>query len=351
MSTRMILSIAFVMFVVLGMLVYITNDNSRAGTTTTNVTQEETQAGAELYGANCSQCHGPHGEGGVGPAINRPEWHVGDPKYDENSVTTFIHNVLQRGQYSPQGVNMPAWSRDYGGPFNDQQIEQVVSFLTHPAWDTPLAHTATPNYLADIPPNSVQKKQYPATSSEVLAAKFPDKYGGDGPSADQKKQLETDAKQEDAAKGQYYQEAQKNAEALRLVLGNRDPNKPTEQLTGVKQLLQGKGCLNCHAFGSAGTTLGPNLTEVGSRRTADWLLTWIKDPSAVPASNRGPNIQPYFKQENRTEFWPMNPTFMPTIKMTDAERQRIVDYLANLKSAAIAPPKAEQVTPKATTTP
>ncbi len=347
MSTRMILCIAFVFFVVLGMIVYIVNDNSRASTTTSNVTQEEAQTGAELFGANCSQCHGPRGEGAIGPAVNRSEWHFGDPKYDENSVTAFIHNVLQRGQYSPQpGINMPAWSREYGGPFNDQQIEQLVAFLTHPNWDEPLRHTATPNYLADIPPNSLQKQKYPALTVDVLKAQSPDKYGTQSPTAAQQKQLENDAKAEDGSKGAAFQTAMKNAEVLRVELGNREPTKPTEALNGVKQLLQIKGCINCHGFGSAGTTLGPNLTEVGSRRSADWLYEWIKNPSAVAASNRGPNIQPWFKGDNRAEFWPMMPTFMPTITMTDDERHRIVDYISNLKGATVATPKTDQTTPK-----
>jgi cbb3-type cytochrome oxidase cytochrome c subunit len=106
--------------------------------------------------------------------------------------------------------------------------------------------------------------------------------------------------------------------------------------------------MNCHALGSAGTTLGPNLTEVGSRRTSQWMYDWIKDPSAVAASNRGPNVQPWFKIENRTDFWPMQPTFMPTIKMTDQERQTIVDYLTGLKTAAVVAPQPQATQQEAT---
>jgi mono/diheme cytochrome c family protein len=339
----MILSISFAFFVVLGMMVYVLNDNRRADTTLGNVIAKEAEAGAELFAANCSQCHGPRGEGAIGPALDRPEWHAGDPKYDENAVTTFLHNVLQRGQHSPQpGINMPAWSKEYGGPFNDQELEDVVSFITHGSWENPqiLAHTAAPNYLADIPANSVQKNQYPTNLTELVAAADPARYGNGRPNDAQKKLLDEAVKAETANKGPLYQQVLKNQEALRLILGNRDPNKPGESLNGIKQLLQLKGCIGCHGFGSAGTTLGPNLTEVGSRREREWLYNWIKDPSKVPGDNRGPNVQPWFSEENRTVFWPMQPTYMPTIKMTDEERNRIVDYLKDLKTAPVAAPAA-----------
>jgi mono/diheme cytochrome c family protein len=321
------------------MVVYVLNEGRRADYNILTSTEDYSLLGAELYAANCSQCHGPQGEGAIGPALNRPEWHVGDPNYDENTVTAFIRNVVHRGQYSPQpGISMPAWSKDYSGPLNDEEIEKIITFITQNKWTVPLEYTASPNYAAAIPANTVQKKMYPSTPQEVLAAKYPDKYGGATPTAAQKAALAADSKADEAAKGPAYQEAQVNAEKLRILLGNPDANKPTEQLNGLKQLILAKGCLNCHALGSAGTTLGPALTEVGSRRDADWLNTWIKNPSLVKGDNRGPNVMPWFKGDNRTDFWPMQPTFMPTIPMTDEERGKIVDYLSNLKTAVVVLP-------------
>jgi hypothetical protein len=181
---------------------------------------------------------------------------------------------------------------------------------------------------------------------DVLATKNPAKYGGTSATADQKKLLTDDAKKDEDAKGPAYQESLQNAEKLRLILGNPDVTKPGENLSGLKQLIQLKGCMNCHALGSAGTTLGPALTEVGSRRDAQWLKDWITDPSKVKAENRGPNVMPWFQGDNRTEFWPMQTTFMPTIPMTDDERQKIVDYLSNLKTTAVVLPQASSTTNK-----
>lgn len=315
MSTRMIISVSFALAVVFGMLVYVLNDNNRGAAQGNKDTEDKARLGAQLFGANCSQCHGPKGEGAIGPAVNRPEWRAETPGFDLPGATSVIQKVLLRGQYSPQpGIQMPAWGKDFGGPFNDQQIDEVMTFLIYGNWDEALEYTSSPNFVADLPPNDVLKAQYPIAGTDAMNAKYPN--------------AKTDKAQADAMKA----ESDKNAEAVRLFLGN---NKPGEQLNGLKQLIQSKGCLNCHAIGSVGSTLGPILTEVGSRRTADWLYKWIEDPSKMPPTERGPNLQPWFAADNRTKYWPMNPTFMPTIQMTQQERQRIVDYLKDLKVAQV----------------
>ena len=51
-----------------------------------------------------------------------------------------------------------------------------------------------------------------------------------------------------------------------------------------------KGCLNCHTLGKGGGKIAADLTDVGSRRSADWIKRWIQDPPAMPASERGPNL-------------------------------------------------------------
>ena len=45
----------------------------------------------------------------------------------------------------------------------------------------------------------------------------------------------------------------------------------TQKIAQVKQLMLTKGCLNCHNLGKGGGKIGADLTEVGSRRSADWL--------------------------------------------------------------------------------
>ncbi len=311
MSTRMIISISFAFAVVLGMIIYVLFDTTRGVRANNELNESTAGVGAKLFALNCSQCHGPKGEGAIGPALVRPEWRADVAGFDLNGTSTFLHQVIQRGQHSPQpGIQMPAWSKDYGGPFNDEEINSVISFIIYGNWDEALQFTSSPNYVAELPPNDAQKAKYPSAASDALKAKYPN--------------AANDKTQADNLKV----EGAKNDEELRKILGN---NKPGEQLQGLKQLIQTKGCINCHAFGSAGSTLGPSLSQVGSRRDADWLYRWIENPAVVIPADRGPNLEPWFSKDNRTKLWPMNPTFMPTIKMTDEERHTIVDYLKDLK--------------------
>ncbi len=70
-------------------------------------------------------------------------------------------------------------------------------------------------------------------------------------------------------------------------------------------LLRSVGCLACHRFGELGNSndlpfAGPDLTNVGQRRSAEWLLTWLTDPQRLNADHR-----------------------MPVFSLTDEERQMI----------------------------
>jgi putative heme-binding domain-containing protein len=45
-----------------------------------------------------------------------------------------------------------------------------------------------------------------------------------------------------------------------------------------KELVNVNGCLGCHRIGDTGSRVGPNLTDVGGRRTPDRLQTSILKP-------------------------------------------------------------------------
>ncbi|MFP6769939.1 MAG: c-type cytochrome, partial [Planctomycetaceae bacterium] len=75
-------------------------------------------------------------------------------------------------------------------------------------------------------------------------------------------------------------------------------------------LLQSSGCLACHRIGKRGgraTHPGPELSEVGRRRSPAWLWTWLKDPTRLNRDHR-----------------------MPVIAMNDLERSQLVLALASL---------------------
>lgn len=77
-----------------------------------------------LYAENCAVCHGLDGNGiGASPALNSDALSKSDPQS--------LGKIISRGLYE---TNMPAWSKDDGGPLNDYQIDQLVSLITQGNW-------------------------------------------------------------------------------------------------------------------------------------------------------------------------------------------------------------------------
>lgn len=79
------------------------------------------------------------------------------------------------------------------------------------------------------------------------------------------------------------------------------------------------GCLACHTtpghagsgsvLGNSGAYGGGDLSAVGSKRTVDWLWTWLAKPGAINADHR-----------------------MPIFNLKKKERRQIVSYLSTLKA-------------------
>ncbi len=120
------------------------------------------EAGADLFGAYCSPCHGQKGEGvpSVAPAINRKD--LTDGRREQSvgwagSVPGFIKDAVSAGrpiQSRPDlySAHMPTWSQEYGGPLRPDQIDSLVSFVVNwkatapevDAWPPPGTPRPTP---------------------------------------------------------------------------------------------------------------------------------------------------------------------------------------------------------------
>ena len=53
-------------------------------------------------------------------------------------------------------------------------------------------------------------------------------------------------------------------------------------------LVQQESCLQCHALGGAGGTIGPRFEWIGGRRDAEWIARYLADPQAVAPGSRMP---------------------------------------------------------------
>ena len=75
--------------------------------------------GTRLFEQNCAQCHGSQGIGDEAPTLNAKE-------FLDSTSDQQIHHLVAAGI---SGSEMPAWSIEFGGPFTDQQILEIVAYL------------------------------------------------------------------------------------------------------------------------------------------------------------------------------------------------------------------------------
>jgi mono/diheme cytochrome c family protein len=284
MRDKVVLGITLAVILLLTLGIYGIVDTQRGPSEALAARAKSADNGKRLYATYCIQCHGPQGEGCIGPALNRAAWRpenngVVNTEYDAGTGHDFIVKTVSRGRISNQpGIQMPAWSTSENGPLTDQEIEDITTFILYGDWNTVLENAVSASNLSDPLPSYT---------------------------------------------------------------GFEDPQK----LDQVKQLMLSKGCLNCHAMGKGGGQVAAPLTDVGSRRTAEWIKQWVHDPKAMPANQRGPNLWliaptpsletpgPNAPPTATPIAFPMNTTYMPTIPMTDAELNLLVDYLSHAKVA------------------
>ncbi len=74
--------------------------------------------GAEIYTQYCLKCHGPAGEGGIGPRLAR-RWLSIRPDLT-------IKSVIKQGV---PGTLMPAWDQGTGGPLNGEKVDHLTALI------------------------------------------------------------------------------------------------------------------------------------------------------------------------------------------------------------------------------
>lgn len=118
--------------------VAVGEENRMAEFTRSNASRN-IEAGATLFESSCRPCHGPQGMGieGVAPAINAPDLFNGERLRAMGfggTVEDYLAGVIAAGRPVPSaGTNypqrMPTWSRRFGGPLRDDEIETLVAFI------------------------------------------------------------------------------------------------------------------------------------------------------------------------------------------------------------------------------
>ncbi len=129
--------VAAALILTIGILVvfqiYLLREPGRIQTVLAADQAEHVANGKTLFAANCVACHGDHGQGGIGPALNTQQFLKNT---DDGVITSLIGSGVP-------GTAMPSWSQAHGGPFTDQQILDLTAFIRSWQATAPAAAVAT----------------------------------------------------------------------------------------------------------------------------------------------------------------------------------------------------------------
>jgi len=82
-------------------------------------------------------------------------------------------------------------------------------------------------------------------------------------------------------------------------------------------LFSSRACVGCHSIGK-GKRVGPDLAGVTATRDVDWLRRWLKDPTAMLATDS--LAKALLKQNNNVP--------MPMLRLADDEVEALIHYIA-----------------------
>ncbi|MDE3091538.1 MAG: c-type cytochrome, partial [Chloroflexota bacterium] len=125
----------------LGMLVafqiYLLREPERISSVLAADQAEHIASGQKLFATNCAACHGDQGLGSIGPALNSRKFLTST---DDGTIFSLIGSGVP-------GSAMPSWSQQHGGPFTDQQVNDLVVFIRH--WEATATDRGKPQTTPD----------------------------------------------------------------------------------------------------------------------------------------------------------------------------------------------------------
>jgi mono/diheme cytochrome c family protein len=115
MKNQMIWGLVLTLAMIIFVGIYWAREPGRQAQAQVTVDNHELLVGAKLFASNCAECHGEDGQGFEGPELNGTDL----PK---DLFTEIVRNGY------PHTI-MPAWSAEFGGPFDQSDIDHVVNFI------------------------------------------------------------------------------------------------------------------------------------------------------------------------------------------------------------------------------
>ncbi|MGE5124307.1 MAG: c-type cytochrome [Acidobacteriaceae bacterium] len=121
--------------VVLTILAVVTTPPQEVTGTIAATIPEKILAGQDLYSVNCTECHGPDGEGGEIKGVEGLEGYMmkaintKDEMYTRNDQS--LNDIVSYGQ---PDLGMTPFGRAYGGELGPSDIDAIVTFMRY-TWD------------------------------------------------------------------------------------------------------------------------------------------------------------------------------------------------------------------------
>jgi mono/diheme cytochrome c family protein len=127
----LMISAAVVAAIFVIFLIYMIYDPIRAQAAKQRQFDDSLERGAATYAQYCTVCHGPLGEGCIGPALNTDKNRKGTEEQLADRAD-YLAKTIARGRASNQPhVAMPNWGIEEGGQLTDKQIHDLVVFIQH----------------------------------------------------------------------------------------------------------------------------------------------------------------------------------------------------------------------------
>ena len=143
------------------LVLYLADESNRIKHEQSEQEEAAIERGRANYLTLCLQCHGPAGEGytaageagtgrigapiggnSVGTQLNQEglntdgtEW--SNPEFGSGveGRANYIRNRIINGQILGGNILMPAFGEDKNGPLNDEQVEELITFIQHNDWN------------------------------------------------------------------------------------------------------------------------------------------------------------------------------------------------------------------------
>ncbi|MEX1020347.1 MAG: c-type cytochrome [Litorilinea sp.] len=175
--------------VVLSMVVILfvlATEETRMMAQTGNWEGRSIEHGAALYSGNCASCHGNHGQGEPGPALNSNYFFTQrlDDLAFAGTLEDYVSLTITAGRPSKTNgqwaVMMPTWSARHGGPMRDDQVLNVTAYVMNweeealaqsPEEDPWITFLDTPG---DLGPSGVPPVTQPVADVEEGEVRAPD---------------------------------------------------------------------------------------------------------------------------------------------------------------------------------